>query len=45
MTAAAFVHCPDCGRLMLGQRIEDEFTGQQLGAAVQPHDCPGAGDD
>lgn len=32
MSAAGFVHCPDCGRLMLGQ-----VTG---GAVYpQPHEC------
>lgn len=30
MTGAEFVHCPDCGRLMLGQNEHP-----------QPHECPG----
>lgn len=44
MTGATFVHCPTCGRLMLGQNAEDEFTGQPIGTITQPHDCPGDDD-
>lgn len=34
MSSAGFMHCPDCGRLMLGQH-----------GYPQPHACEEAGDD
>lgn len=33
MTGATFVRCPECQRLMLGQRVQDLIY-------PQPHDCP-----
>lgn len=32
MSGATFVNCPDCGRLMLGQRHGDDVF-------PQPHKC------